>query len=133
MNIKRGGNNKFTMFLEHIIVIFLLVGFAIKVWFLIKLVIEISFEKVALMLGTFKSLRGRARFKLHGNAMLPILNLCHLNCMFSKFSRYFTNGALGGPLDNFRKQPSTTLGINQVLFLPMLYRWENECCIMLLL
>jgi hypothetical protein len=58
MNIKRGGNNKFTMFLEHIIVISLLVGFAVKVYFLIKLVIEITFEKVALLLGPFKSLRG---------------------------------------------------------------------------
>jgi hypothetical protein len=47
------------MFLEHIIVISLLVGFAIKVCFLIELVIELSFEKVALKLGTFESSRGR--------------------------------------------------------------------------
>jgi len=59
MNIKRRGNNKFTMFLKHIIVISLLVGFTIKVFFLIELVIELLFEKVALMLGPFKSLRGR--------------------------------------------------------------------------
>jgi len=41
----------------NIIVICLLVGFLIKVFFSIELVIEILFEKVALMLGPFKSLR----------------------------------------------------------------------------
>jgi hypothetical protein len=48
-------------------------------------------------------------FELHGFKNFMI---------FQKWSfRVFsTNGALGGPLDNFSKQPSTTLGINQVFF-----------------